>query len=133
MKKLTSKILILSIFVIFASSCKKNDAASLSGNWDYIYIEGNTAGEKQIWAFDGSSKLEITIIKQDTTIIKTGSYVYDSKGIPKDQLGIVDIDNLTDGVYSVQKLKKGQLIIQRTEFISGETDAAFSWKEFTKQ
>ena len=133
MKKATYKILILSIFVIFASSCKKNDAGSLSGNWDYIYINENTSGEKQVWNFDGSSQLTIKITKQDTTILNTGTYGYSSKSLKKDELTITGIDNLTDGLYLVQKYKNGQLVIQRTKLSSGAEGGAFRWKEFTKQ
>ena len=134
MKKITINIILLSFLVLFVSSCNKKSSASLEGDWESIYLQENPpTGEKEIWTFDGNSNLEIKIVKEDTTIITTGTYYYYSKTMKKDQMDIAGLGYLVDGKYIIQKFKNGNLQIQRIELTTGDKDGAFRWKDFTKK
>ena len=99
-----------------------------------IYLQENPpTGEKEIWSFDGDTKLEIKIVKEDTTITTSGTYYYYSKTMKKDQMDISGLGYLLDGKYVVQEFKNGNLQIQRIELTNGSKDGAFRWKEFTKK
>ena len=134
MKKITINILLLSLVVIFVSSCNKKSSASLQGDWEMIYLQENPpTGETQVWTFDGNTKLEVKIIKEDTTLITTGTYYYYSKSLKKDQMDIAGLGYIYDGKYNIHKFKNGNLQIQRIELTSGDKDGAFRWFDFTKK
>jgi len=134
MKKITINIILLSFIVLFASSCDKKSSASLEGDWESIYLQENPpTGEKEIWTFDGNSNLETKIVKEDTTIVTTGTYYYYSKSMKKDQMDIAGLGYLVDGKYVIHKFKNGNLQIQRIELTNGSKDGAFRWKDLTKK
>ncbi len=134
MNRIVINIVLLSLIVLFTSSCKKKSAASLQGDWELIYLQETTpAGEKEIWNFDGTTKLEKKIIKLDTTIVITGTYYYYSKSMAKDKISIAGLGNIDDGIYIVQKFKNGTLQIQREELSDGSAEGAFRWKDFSKK
>ena len=134
MKKITINIILLTFLVLFVSSCNKKSSASLEGDWESIYLQENPpTGEKEIWTFDGNTKLDVKILKEDTTLVTSGTYYYYSKAINKDQMDISGLGYLLDGKYVVHKFKNGNIQIQRIELDNGDKDGAFRWKEFTKK
>jgi hypothetical protein len=133
MKKTTNTLIILSVFVLIFTACTKNDAGTLSGDWEFVYFSSNSTGETQTWTFDGSSTLDISITKTDTVLTNTGTYSYYSKSFSKDELDLGSLGSYTDGKYVIHKLKNGHLAIERISLPNSNEKGAFMWKEFIRK
>ena len=132
MKKI---ILYTLLALLLGTSCAKRTESKLVGTWrieteigsENMWLEG------AYWKFYSDGTLEVLDIYQRDSLPDKGTYDVFTRSLVTPYIKIKGLGDLTlNGIWRVEKCNNKHLVINRVEWLNGDTQAAFMRREFRK-
>ena len=137
MQKITSmkKHVLLALLVILTcASCAKRTESKLVGAWTIQQIGDNGWPEDLTWTFYSGGDLEVfsdPLVGVGNT--QRGNYEVFTRSLVTPYIRIKGMGDLSlNGNWRVEKCNNKHLILNRVEWLNGDTKGAFLRREFTK-
>lgn len=124
----------ISIIVLFGTSCSKRTESKLVGTWKVETVGDCGWPEDAAWTFYSGGNMNIF---HDAQLVKdgetNGEYEVFTRSLVTPYLRFKGMGDMSaNGIWRVEKCNSKKLIINRVEYLNGETQGAFLRREFTK-
>ncbi len=133
MKRFIFIILSLTLLLGMGTGCAKKTESQIIGTWHLVETNPHWADDVT-WTFYSGGKFEVysdVIVGEGNA--QSGEYSIFTRSLVTPYLKIKGMgDKSLNGIWRVEKCNSKKLVINRVEWLNGETAGAFLRREFTK-
>lgn len=132
----TLQIVLAAVMMTGLMGCKKIQEKRIVGEWTVENLRRNNVPGK--WIFTDDNR--VMIINDDVNLNTAKDTIFGEYGIKSkmqnyvyiDCKGDAAMDNMLNGKYFIEKMRKNKMILTRRELLTGEKGGAFLQREFYK-